>query len=84
MTFLRFSDVFLGGASHVSDPKQLLCNVDYQFVALTQRWISVLLVLCLTGRSTRDIVFLLSFMGLLCKSLVGDVPFSYFTKILVL
>ena len=36
MTFLRFSDVFLGGSSHVSDPKQLLCNVDYQFVALTQ------------------------------------------------
>ena len=35
-TFLRFSDVFLGGSSHVSDSKQLLCNLDYQFVALTQ------------------------------------------------
>ena len=30
---------------HVSDPKQLLCNVDYQFVALTQLfyWSYVLL-----------------------------------------
>ena len=48
----------------MSDPKQLLCDVDYQFVALTHCRISVLLV---SGRSTRDIVFLLSFIGLFSK-----------------